>query len=154
MICWVFFVLGLKWTLKLKKKKKKKKKSDVSFTWILAGALGENAGWERKLTGQIPTLRVGREVSSCSRGRRRGAGGPGCRTLAVCQQPGLSRSAFLRLDLGLHLRHHVTRPVAHSALAWDLNKNKLQVLTVIDGLLLHLCIFALRLKAYALICIN
>lgn len=37
------------------------------------------------------------------------------------------------------MRYHVHGPVTHPALAGDLNKNKLQVLTVIDGLLLHLC---------------
>lgn len=46
---------------------------------------------------------------------------------------------FIYFNLGSDVSYHVNNFVTQAALAWDLNKNKLQVLTVIDGLLLHLC---------------
>lgn len=46
---------------------------------------------------------------------------------------------FIYFNLSSDVSYHVNNFVAQAALAWDLNKNKLQVLTVIDGLLLHLC---------------
>ena len=103
--------------------------------------------WERKLTGHGPTLpgwAGSLQLLEQEAQRSREPRSP-LSQLALCHPPGLTRNAFLRLHLGLHGRCRVARPVAHSALAWDLNKNKLQVLTVIDGLLLHLCrVFLLK----------
>lgn len=134
----LLFFLSWGWSEKLKKKERKKKTfPSPAFSLEL---------WERKLTRHIPTLGLGRKrLAGEQQARRSREPGLRSRRLAACHPPALSRSAFLRLDLGLHGTCRVTRPVAHCALAWDLNKNKLQVLTVIDGLLLHLCrVFLLK----------
>lgn len=129
-----FFSWG--WSEKLKKKERKKK-TFPSPAYLLEL-------WERKLTRHIPTLpgwagSLSQLEQQAQRSREPRS------SQSQARPPGLSLSAFLRLDLGLHGTYLVTRPVAHSALAWDLNKNKLQVLTVIDGLLLHLCrVFLLK----------
>lgn len=130
-----FSLLGLKWNVE--KERKRQHFLHLNFRW---------SSGRGNLLDTFPRSRAGQEASSCwSSKRRTENSGLRCRRLAVCHPPGLTRNAFLLLDLGLHGRYRVARPVAHCALAWDLNKNKLQVLTVIDGLLLHLCrVFLLK----------
>lgn len=132
---WFFPLLELKW--KIEKERKRQHFLHLNFHW---------SSGRGNLLDTLPRSRAGQEASSCSSSKRREAENSGLHWQARGVPPTwLDSSAFLHLDLGLHGRYHVIRPVAYSALAWDLNKNKLQVLTVIDGLLLHLCrVFLLK----------
>lgn len=124
----------------------KHRKSNVSFTWILASVLPRAEKTQVVGRGKLPDNLLCVELDRMPLAAEEASTQRSWEQQSWLWEPrgvpatwAESWSTFTCLDLGLCVRSRVNGPVAHSTLARDLNKNKLQVLTVIDGLLLHLC---------------
>lgn len=121
--------------------------NNVLFSGILTSVFSwpeENACGKGILLGNFPCTRLGRKPLAAKGASAEAAWRAGDQSwvFQLPHRPATwveSLNVFMCLDLSLYVSHHVSGTVAHSTLAWDLNKNKLQVLTVIDGVLLHLC---------------